>query len=234
VVDETSVIDVLLLASGQLQSVSESALLNGENAALVGDEIIQFMNAEMLGMGKYRLTRLLRGRLGTNWAMLEHNIGERFVLLGAELGAIGISPANIGMTKPYKAVTFGQSLGEVAPRDFSFNAVSLKPYAPVHLSFSGELGADIMLQWVRCDRLYGAWRDYVDIGLSEVSELYDIEIYLGGVLKRTVQTSSPNFTYSSAMQTLDGAIASDILLAKIYQLSNIVGRGIGLEGQFVL
>ncbi len=227
--DETSVISVLLIAGGELQNVSELALLNGENAALIGDEIIQFMNVEMLGAGKYRLRRLLRGRLGTNWAMNIHNVGERFVLLGTELGSISVAPANIGVTKSYKAVSFGQSLGEVQPRNFSFNAVCLRPYAPVHLQISGVAGGNISIIWVRCDRLYGAWRDSMDIGLSEAQELYDIEIYIGGVLKRKTQTNNPLFNYSPAMQAIDAVVAGNLMLVKICQISNIVGAGLSVE-----
>ncbi len=226
VFDETSIIDVLLIGGGELQSVSEETLLNGENAAMIGDEVIQFANAQMLGQGKYCLSRLLRGRLGTNWAMAAHNVGERFVLLGGELGSINISPANIGQTKPYKAVSFGQSLGEVQPVNVMFNAVGLRPYAPVHISLSGALGANMQFDWVRCDRLYGTWRDGMDIGSSEASELYEVEIYLSGVLKRV---ASPTFIYTPVMQTADGAASGNQLIAKIFQLSNIVGRGRGAE-----
>ena len=45
-----------------------NALMAGANLALVGDELLQFGRAEQLGPGRFRLSRLLRGRRGTEWA----------------------------------------------------------------------------------------------------------------------------------------------------------------------
>jgi hypothetical protein len=50
-----------------LQSATDPALANGANLALIGDELIQFGAAEPIGNNRFRLSRLLRGRLGTEW-----------------------------------------------------------------------------------------------------------------------------------------------------------------------
>jgi hypothetical protein len=58
-----------------------SRVLAGANAALIGDEILQFAHAEFVGPARYRLSRLLRGQRGTEPEMKPHPQGARFVLL---------------------------------------------------------------------------------------------------------------------------------------------------------
>ncbi|MDZ4255241.1 MAG: phage tail protein, partial [Sulfuritalea sp.] len=78
--DETNTVDVTLI-SGELSSVTRDQVLDGSNVALLGSEIIQFKTATLLSAGKYRLSSLLRGRLGTDHAISGHAINERFVLI---------------------------------------------------------------------------------------------------------------------------------------------------------
>src|SRR5690606_3296569 len=78
--DMANTIDVVLV-QGTLASVTELAVLNGANVAVVGDEIIQFQTATLTGTGRYTLSKLLRGRLGTEHEMSNHAAGDRFVLL---------------------------------------------------------------------------------------------------------------------------------------------------------
>ena len=52
-----------------LQHAGDAALLAGANAAMLGAELIQFGRAEPLGQGRYRLSRLLRGRGGSDDAI---------------------------------------------------------------------------------------------------------------------------------------------------------------------
>jgi hypothetical protein len=78
--DDITTIDVLL-TFGELQSVTDLAVLNGANACVIANEVIQFGTATLLDTNKYRLSHLLRGRLGTEWAVGGHVAGERFVLL---------------------------------------------------------------------------------------------------------------------------------------------------------
>jgi hypothetical protein len=233
VIDEVNFIDVLLMNEAQLQSVAMAALLNGANAAIVGGEIIQFMQAEMLASGKYRLRKLLRGRLGTEDMINSHIIGERFVLLDYAVAAINFAPASIGLNINYKVVSYGETLGAVQSQSFIHSGLGLKPYAPVHLQISGALGGNINFSWVRRDRLYGAWRDGVDIGLSEAQELYDIEIWVASNLKRSARVSATIFVYNSAMQISDGITAGITIIFRVWQISNTIGRGKSSEISFI-
>src|SRR5690606_19188369 len=62
------------LLSGTLESVTDIELFAGANSAAIESEpdvweIVQFGHAELIDMRRYRLTRLLRGQLGTEGAM---------------------------------------------------------------------------------------------------------------------------------------------------------------------
>ncbi|MDF2367503.1 phage tail protein, partial [Sneathiella sp.] len=86
--DETSILDIRFVSGAEeLESISTAALLNGGNALLVGEEIVQFANLSENADGSYRLSTLLRGRRGTEGATGSHKQGERAILLRA--GDIG-------------------------------------------------------------------------------------------------------------------------------------------------
>ena len=81
------------LYGGALASVSDTALLGGANAAAVQRtdgawEVIQFANAELVDAQTYELSRLLRGREGSEWAMGDPTpAGAPFVLIDEHLVA---------------------------------------------------------------------------------------------------------------------------------------------------
>lgn len=80
--DDVTALDVELLAPDMvLAGASDDALLRGANLCLLGQELLQFGRAVRLGPRQYRLSRLLRGRRGTEWAIAMHGIGEDFLLM---------------------------------------------------------------------------------------------------------------------------------------------------------
>ena len=80
--DEENVLDVLVQSPGlEFESRTELEVLDGANLLLVGQEILQFADAEQLGPSEWRLSKLLRGRRGTEWAMSTHQVGEAVLVL---------------------------------------------------------------------------------------------------------------------------------------------------------
>jgi|CXWL01.1.fsa_nt_gi hypothetical protein len=223
--DRSTTIDVLL-TFGQLQSVTDIAVLNGANVCVIGEEIIQFQTATLLDTNKYRLSNLLRGRLGTDWAVAGHVAGERFVLLTNAIARELMASSGWGIGKKFKPVTIGSTLGATTAQDFTYSAKSLKPYAPVHIVGNRNAGGDLTINWKRRTRIGGDWRDGVDVPLSEESERYEVEIMSGATLKRTITgLISPTIIYTAAQQIADfGSVQSSVSI-KIYQLSAAVGRG---------
>ncbi len=75
-------VEVRLIDENQwLNSCDDLDLASGANLALVGDELIQFADVQPLGAGRFRLTRLLRGRVATQCAKADHAIGDLFLLI---------------------------------------------------------------------------------------------------------------------------------------------------------
>ncbi len=226
VFDEKNTVTVILLGQAELQSVSELAILNGTNAALLGDEIIQFKTATLVSEGKYVLSGLLRGRLGTEWAISGHSAGERFILLDGALDKQIMASNVIGLTRQYKAVTIGSSIASANSQNFFYSGVALKPYSPVHITGTRDGGGNLTINWVRRTRIGGDFRDYVDIPLNEVSELYDVEIMNGASVVRTFSgLGNPTVSYSAAQQITDFGSMQSSVNVNIYQISGAVGRG---------
>jgi hypothetical protein len=215
----------VLLTYGQLQSVTDIAVLNGANVCVIGDEVIQFQTATLLDTNKYRLSGLLRGRLGTEWAIGSHIAGERFILLTNAVARELMASSGWGISKKFKPVTVGSTLGATTSQDFAYAARALKPYAPVHIIGSRSSG-DLTINWKRRTRIGGDWRDGVDVPLSEESERYEVDIMQGVTVKRTITgLTSPTTLYTSAQQVTDFGSAQSSLLVNVYQLSAAVGRG---------
>jgi len=215
----------VLLSAGSLASVSELAVLNGANAALIGEELVQFQNATLIAENTYRLSRLLRGRQGTEWAMGLHNPGDRFVLLSPALYTTTIANNLIGRELYYKGVSVGNSLGNTGEIPFTYTGKRLKPFAPVHVSGLRDGSGNLTIGWVRRSRVDAEWRDGVDIPLGEESERYEVEILDGATVKRTLTATSPTVAYSAAQQVVDFGATQSSVSIRIYQLSAVVGRG---------
>ena len=103
----------------------------------------------------YRLSNLLRGRQGTEWAIDGHDIGDRFILLNGDIGTIDMATDLIGR-EFYKPVTIGKSLASTAEQSFAYQANSLKAFSPVHIAGS---------------RMYQVIDDYLDQAKSIVEWL---------------------------------------------------------------
>jgi hypothetical protein len=228
-IDAANTLDVALLGDAVLGTVTEREMLDGANAALVGDEVIQFMTATPLGAGKYRLGGLLRGRLGTEDTIAEHVAGERFVLLDATLGAFTFQPEQKGKLYDVAGVTFGEAVSGVSAIQFQPVLRALMPYAPVHVTGLRDGSGNLAMAWVRRARMNGGWQDYQDVPLSEVDERYDVEILNGSTVVRQWRTTSPIATYSVAEQTADFGAPQASVSVRISQISALVGRGVAAE-----
>lgn len=230
VIDEGKSIEVAIEGTAELSSAaSELALLNGANACVIGDEIVQFRHALLLSPGIYKLSGLLRGRLGTEWAIASHVAGERFVLLDGSVNALSMHEGLVGLPRQYKAVTLGSTLGATAEQAFTYQARSLKPLAPAHVT-GWRTGSDLEVSWIRRTRGGGEWRDLVDVPLNESSERYEVEILDGSDVVRVFSgLTTPAVTYTALEQTADFGSPQWPVSLRVYQLSERVGRGYASE-----
>lgn len=220
------------LRRGTLSSATELAVLNGANAAVIGNEIIQFANATLVGDGIWELDALLRHRLGTEWAALtDHAMNTRFVLLTtASIRAVEYPLADMNVARSYKAVTAGQALADGTVTAFTAIGNSVKPLAPVKVEGARDLSGDLTVTWIRRARLNADWQDGFDVPLDEPSEQYRVYVFASSArttVKRYEDVTSPTWTYSAADQTTDFGLPQDEVHLSIYQITptyNVLGH----------
>src|SRR5690606_9335710 len=122
------VIDIL---SGELESKTIEGVLNGQNMAAVGADgrwhLFQVANAELIDDNRYRLTRLLLGRRGTERFIETVEVGDTFVLLtGGGMYRVPLQTSEIGAERLYRAVTNGEQIDAVDDEEFTGEGVDRK------------------------------------------------------------------------------------------------------------
>jgi hypothetical protein len=225
VVDEAHSVDVLLQGNEGLENVTQLSMLNGANLALLGQEVLQFSRAEFLGEGKYRLSGMLRGRLGTEWAVDSHMAGERFILLNSRIRIMPVSSYGIGLERLYKPVTVGMTLGSTEAQGYAYGSKFWMPYSPVHVSGERDTDGNVTLRWKRRTRMDGSWRNGVDVPLNEAAERYEVDILNGETVMRTLTTDTQEVMYNASAQFDDFGVVQESITLRVYQISEVVGRG---------
>ncbi len=222
----------IVLTSGSLQSQPVANVLNGANAAVVGGEVIQYLNAALVAPHTWQLSGLLRGRLGTEHLTNSHVAGERFILLDrGTVGKITVTASQWYLPLMYRV---GPAIRPVTDssyteRNFMSNGNMALPLSPCHVTGSRDAAGNLTMNWVRRARGSSGWQDYVDVPLNEVSEQYSLEILKNGAVARTINAASPTAIYFATMQEADfGGIQSAVNI-RIYQVSATRGRGTGTE-----
>lgn len=220
-----------------LTSATQADVLGGANAAAIGAdgrwEIIQFKSATHQAGNIYKLTGLLRGRRGTEWAVGTSQAGDEFVLLtGVVRTPLDLTMVN--KTYQYKPVGSGSTLDEAITETFTGHGVALKPFSPCYFKASHDVTSGTWtFTWIRRGRIGQTLQSGVDVPLSESSEDYELDIQdsLGNV-KRTLSTSTPSVAYTSDQQETDFGSAQSTVRAQVYQVSAQIGRGYGTFATF--
>ncbi|MDZ3830332.1 MAG: phage tail protein [Sphingopyxis sp.] len=158
--------------SMSLESVDDMQLLGGANRAMIGAEMIQFGAAVPVAPGRWRLSRLLRGRAGSD-AGAGHGAGTPFVLLDDPAllplpdGLAGWAEG--GAARLQWAPRNATAMTEV---DVPAAAAALRPLSPIHGSIQPDGSGGVLLRWIRRSRADTGWRDQVDLALGEAREAW--------------------------------------------------------------
>jgi hypothetical protein len=241
-IDNSSILDVTL-RTGELFSVTELAMLNGANYFAYGAdgrwEIIAAKTCTLVSGKSYTLKDMLRGRFGTEWAMSTHSAGDVVVLLDTnDVETILSESSQIGLPYLYRGITLNQDIDSDTNKTFTYRGINLKPLSPVYVTGVGSLVTnDWTLSWIRRTRIGGEWRDGVDADLGESLEKYEVDIFSNSsytTVKRTLTVYSQTATYTSAQQVTDFGANQTNLYFKVYQISSIVGRGVGASASAVM
>jgi hypothetical protein len=228
--DEVNTVRVVM-SQGTPSSADELDVLNGDNVALLGGEIMQWRDATLVSARVYDLSGLLRGRRGTEDQVGTHKVGELFVVLDPyALSSVGMLSTMLGNTVFFKGPTIGGSFDAGDSASLKFTCRCLRCFAPVGISGARAESGDLIITWIRRTRWYGEWLDQVDVPLFEVAEAYSIDILSGSTVKRTLTASSPSVLYSAATQVADFGSAQGAVSVAVYQINAVVGRGIAAKG----
>lgn len=192
--DGSLVVDVAH-AEMMLAGADRAAMDGGANLALVGGELLQFGAAEPLGNARWRLSRLWRGRRGTEAAIGSHAAGEPFALLDPASTTILPVAQPIGSTVELAATSVGDG-DTLDPVPVAITGVSVAPPSPVHLRAT-MTGDGMELTWIRRGRSGWHWIDRVDVPLAEERERYRVEFDAGGPRAATIDCDTPTVSLES-------------------------------------
>ena len=229
------------LYRGALASAGDAAVLAGANAACLVQpdgsvEVIQFANAELVGERTYEISRLLRGQIGSEWAMgAPLAAGARFVVLDATVVELVRGIELLDRTMQLRVVAADRSHGDptAVARTATPQATALRPLAPVHLR-ARRSAAGVALSWVRRTRRDGNSWATADVPLGEDSEAYAVEILLGATVVRSLAAAQPSALYAAADELADFGTPQASLAVRVAQLSATVGRGFAAESILIV
>jgi len=168
-----------------LSSYSEEQVLAGDGAVLIGTEdqnweLIQYSEAEELGNGLWRLSKLLRNRRGTrdSFTSGSHSAFSNAIFVpstGVGIFRPGDTTNSLNTPIDYRAVGAGLNISN-SPQEFHvWSAASSKPRSPSSLNAS-RLGGNIVINWIRNDRLREGWDNFIDLANSEAIEQYEVQV----------------------------------------------------------
>ncbi|EEA94171.1 glycoside hydrolase TIM-barrel-like domain-containing protein [Pseudovibrio sp. JE062] len=235
--DTTSEI-IVKLYGGQMQSRKLLDVLAGANACAVrkGDqwEVIQFCNAELIAPMTYKLSKLLRGQLGT-----EHLVGiiaptnAEFILLNQSLLKLPWTSDKAGVAFSYRVVPAGKPLGFKWAVKLSHEGsqTALMPFAPVHLKATVQENGDLALNWIRRTRWEGDSWATPDIPVQEDKLAFSLKIShkpageTDLVLLQTYETSTDQLVIPKADLLQMLGTGTHALTCEVAQKSTKFGLG---------
>lgn len=223
--DETTEI-IVKHCTGTLISKSEIAVLNGANKATVGQEIIGFCNAELIGEATYKLSKLLRGRQGTEVFGPDHVVNELFCLWNDAPVRLEFSDSDRGTTKMFKVLSIGEDLSNVEPISVQIMSNNNRMWA-VHGVTWNFVGADIKVNWQERVRFDNQLKDFSTANHDPDWGGYAIAILDSNNNKKSTHTTtSTEFIYTNAMQVADfGQLMPNVKMS-ILQMSTKFGGGL--------
>jgi hypothetical protein len=225
--DTTSTLEVHL-EHGQLIPVTPEAFQGGGNLAMLGSELIQFREAELIAEGTYRLRHFWRGRRGTEWAVGTHVTGERFTWIDQAVYDVEVELGERYVTRQWKAVTNGLDIASATAQAYAVPSENLKPWSVSGYRQTRQANNDWLLQWRGRARFTGAWIDGGQASPDPDFLVYRVSIYSDGTYATVVRTldqadsgdwqAVQTYTYSAADQSTDFGAPQTVLYATCTQV----------------
>ncbi|MGF1550908.1 MAG: glycoside hydrolase/phage tail family protein [Paracoccaceae bacterium] len=217
------------LSDATLASATEAAVLAGANRLAVEHdgvwEVLAFREAVLIGVNRYRLSGLLRGRRGTEWlAARTTPAGGRVVALDRGVTTLPFGIEDLGRSRRLRVVPIGHRVDhpEAVEVETVVAGAGLRPFAPARLRARIE-GGDAVLRWVRRTRVGGDLWVGRDVPLGEEAEAYEVRVLKDGRIARAVEVDRPLWRYGAAERAMDGTTGG--FTAEIAQISAVAGPG---------
>jgi hypothetical protein len=224
--DTTSTVDVQL-THGVLLPITPAAFQAGGNLAMLGSELIQFRDADLIGERTYRLSHLWRGRRGTQWATGTHAGGEAFTWLDPAVYRLEQPLSERYVPRQWKAVTRGLPITSATPQTYALLSENLRPWPAASLVVERVVN-DWRISWRGTARFSGAWIDGSEASPDPDFLTYRVVIYTdssGATVVRQVDVpengnwqARQSFLYTSAMQSVDFGAGQSVLTAQVFQV----------------
>lgn len=201
--DDTNALTVELLREDmELVSATMTDMMNRANLAIIGDELINFSEADQVGPTTWELRGLLRGRKGT--AAVSHSAGERFVLLNnIDVTFVPAELFELGRELTFRVTSFGAEPGADS-ETITFLGRSQIERQPAYLRTRRD-GSNIIVSWQGVGRLGGG----ASVGMGAYFTGY--RVTLGAT---TVDTTARTVTIPYTAGTLS-----------VRQINQITGLG---------
>ena len=231
--DTTSVITVVL-EHGALHSVTPAQFQAGAIPAMLGNEMIQFREAELIAEQTYELRHFWRGRRGTGWATGTHVAGERLTILDSAAYELAQPLNERYVPRLWKGVTRGLGIDRATEQSYAMLSENLRPWRAASL-LREQSGSDWVISWRGTARFSGSWIDGSQATPDPDFLAYRIVIYSDGtgttIVRQVEQADSGNFQarqeylYTAAQQTADFGSPQSVLYAQVFQVGrNDVSR----------
>lgn len=217
-----------------LESIEKVLVLGGENTLAVetrkgGWELVQFLNAELVGENEWVLDSILRGQLGTNIETSQGaNVGANVVLLDASMVKIDVPMHEVGLELNWIIGATNEPVSDKTheKNTFACTGINARPLSPVHGKIIEKPNGDIQLHWIRRSRLNSDSWEVPETPLDEQNERYNTSIKNEeGDLLRELVLEEASFTYLNEARIEDFGSATSPVSFHISQLSDA-----GLKG----
>ena len=191
-----------------LESRTFAEMLNRQNRALIGNEIVNFGNVQEISPGVWEIDYFLRGRLGSEIPSV-HPAGTRFVMLTRNfLEYIPTEIFNLGQPLTFRATSTGSDTQTTVTE--TFEGVSQLETAPGYLRARRDSG-DIIIDWIGTGRLGG--RGSVQMGQHFTGYRVDVNGSITDTTNNTLTVTDPG-----------GSVTISVV-----QLNSITGEGLPVE-----
>ncbi len=228
--DRVSSVDVEVW-HGTLESRDEADVLDGANRAMVGQELVGFATATLIGARRYRLTNLLRGLRDTDDHLTTHAADERFALLtGPGVRILELPLTALNGTRYLKCVPVGRDPADYDATPFVVSGRNLRPLKPTALVGYRDASGNLELFWQRRTRAAVPDLPAAPVPWGEEQVKFEVELWHGGTLRRAATVYGTSLAYTAAEHDADSVALFAAVEVRVYQIGGAYGRGRALIG----